>query len=160
LNFQQQKSLLNQYLPHSESKSYQMNSIKACSSRSFHEHQRHVPIPLKLSATIWYNFQWRNRSIFKNFMHHKPKRHGTKPVHPSSSRNFQRHQQHNLKHLSSVDLITTKQNKTNYLPSWIDSFPPPSKVLSKLKSILIPQSGKKCNSFTLSTDRLVSSMHI
>ncbi len=35
LNFQQQKSLLNQYLPHSKSKSYQINSIKSCSSRSF-----------------------------------------------------------------------------------------------------------------------------
>jgi len=34
LNFQQQKSLINQYLPHSESKSYQINSIKS-SSRSF-----------------------------------------------------------------------------------------------------------------------------
>ncbi len=34
LNFQQQKSLKNQYLPHSESKSYQINSIKSCSSRS------------------------------------------------------------------------------------------------------------------------------
>ncbi len=36
LNFQQQKSLKNQYLPHSESKSHQINSIKSCSSRSFH----------------------------------------------------------------------------------------------------------------------------
>jgi hypothetical protein len=47
LNFQQQKSLKNQYLPHSESKSYQINSIKSCSSRSFQQHQRHTPIPLK-----------------------------------------------------------------------------------------------------------------
>ncbi len=36
LNFQGQKSLKNQYLPHSESKSYQINSIKSCLSRSFH----------------------------------------------------------------------------------------------------------------------------
>jgi hypothetical protein len=43
--------------------------------------------------------------------------HGTKPMHPSSSRAFQRHQEHDLKHPSSVDLITTKQNK---LPSFID----------------------------------------
>ncbi len=35
LNFQWQKSLQNQYLPHSESKPYQINSIKSCSSRSF-----------------------------------------------------------------------------------------------------------------------------
>ncbi len=52
LNFQRQKSLKNQYLPHSESKSYQINSIKSCSPRSFHKHQRHIPIPLKFSATI------------------------------------------------------------------------------------------------------------
>jgi hypothetical protein len=32
-------------------------------------------------------------------------------------RAFQRHQEHDLKHLDLVDLITTKQNKTNYLPS-------------------------------------------
>jgi hypothetical protein len=52
LNFQQQKSLQNQYLPHSESKSYQINSIKFCSSRSFQQHQRHIPIPPKFSAMI------------------------------------------------------------------------------------------------------------
>jgi hypothetical protein len=42
---------------------------------------------------------------------------GAKPMHPPSSRAFQRHQEHNLKHPASVDLITTKQNK---LPSFID----------------------------------------
>ncbi len=47
LKFPQQKSLLNQYLPHCESKSYQINSIKSCSPRSFQQHQRHIPIPLK-----------------------------------------------------------------------------------------------------------------
>ncbi len=51
LNFQFQKSLKNQYLPHSESKSYKINYIKSCSSRSFQQHQRHIPIPLKFSAT-------------------------------------------------------------------------------------------------------------
>jgi len=40
-------------------------------------------------------------------------------MHPSSSRAFQRHQGHNLKHPGLVDLITTKQNK---LPSFIDRF--------------------------------------
>jgi hypothetical protein len=67
LNFQQQKSLKNQYLPHSESKSYQINSIKSCSSRSFQQHQRHIPISLKFSAMILFYFQWKNHSIFKNF---------------------------------------------------------------------------------------------
>jgi hypothetical protein len=40
------------YLPHSESKSYQTNSIKSCSSKSFQQHQKHIPIPLKFSAMI------------------------------------------------------------------------------------------------------------
>jgi hypothetical protein len=55
-----------QYLPHSESKSYQISSIKSSWSRSFQQHQRHIPIP-KFSMTIYFNFQWRNHSIFKNF---------------------------------------------------------------------------------------------
>jgi hypothetical protein len=52
LNFQWQKSLHNQSLPHFESKSYQINFIKSCSSRSFQQHQRHIPIPPKFSAII------------------------------------------------------------------------------------------------------------
>ncbi len=52
LNFQQEKLFKNQYLPHSESKSYQINSIKSCSSRSFQQHQSQVPIPPKFSTTI------------------------------------------------------------------------------------------------------------
>jgi hypothetical protein len=72
LNFQRQKSLKNQYLPHSESKSYQINSIKSCSSRSFQYHQRHIPIPPKFPATIWFNFQWRNHSTFQNFCTESP----------------------------------------------------------------------------------------
>jgi hypothetical protein len=73
LNFQLQISLKNQYLPHSESKSHQINSIKFCSSRSFQQDQRHIPVPLKFSATIWFNFQWGNHSIFKNFCTASPK---------------------------------------------------------------------------------------
>jgi hypothetical protein len=52
LNFQWHKSHKNQYLPHSESKSYQINSIKSYSWRSFKQHQRHISIPLKFWATI------------------------------------------------------------------------------------------------------------
>jgi hypothetical protein len=55
-NFQWQKPFKNQYLPHSESKSYQINFIKSCLSRSFKEHQKHIPIILKFSATIQFNF--------------------------------------------------------------------------------------------------------
>jgi hypothetical protein len=35
----------------SESKSYQINPIKSCSSRSFQQHQRHIPIPPKCLVT-------------------------------------------------------------------------------------------------------------
>jgi hypothetical protein len=35
MNFQWQKSFKNQYFPHYKSKSYQINSINSCSSRSF-----------------------------------------------------------------------------------------------------------------------------
>jgi hypothetical protein len=48
----------------------------------------------------------------------KSKCHKTKPMHPSSSRAFQRDQERDLKHPGSVDLIST--NKTNKLPSFID----------------------------------------
>jgi hypothetical protein len=41
-------------------------------------------------------------------------------MHPSLLRDFKRYQEHNLKHPSSMDLITTKQNKL--LPSFIDRF--------------------------------------
>jgi hypothetical protein len=44
-------------------------------------------------------------------------------MHPSSLRAFKRHQEHDLKHHGLVDLITTKQNKTNYDPSLIDGVP-------------------------------------
>jgi hypothetical protein len=48
-------------------KSYQINSIKSYSSRSFQQDQRHIPIPPKFSATILFYFQWKVHSIFKNF---------------------------------------------------------------------------------------------
>jgi hypothetical protein len=54
-----QKSLLkNQYLTHSESKSYQINSIKSCSSRAFQQHQMHIPGFLR-NFQLQFNFQWR-----------------------------------------------------------------------------------------------------
>jgi len=56
----------------------------------------------------------------QQLLHHKSKLHRTKPMHPSLLRAFQRHQEHNLKHPGSVNLITMKQNKTNCLPSYID----------------------------------------
>ncbi len=81
LNFQLQISFKNQYFSHSESKFYQINSIKSCSSRSFQQHQRHVTIPPKFLATILFYFQWKNHSIFKNFCTGSPNV-MAKPMHP------------------------------------------------------------------------------
>jgi hypothetical protein len=60
-------------------------------------------------------------SVKKSFniqklLHHKSKGRRTKPMH-SFLRAFQRHQEQDLKYPSLVDLISTKQNKTNYLAS-------------------------------------------
>ncbi len=109
LNFQWQKSLKNQDLPHFESKSYQINSLKSCSSRSFQQHQRHIPTPPKFSAMISFHFQWRKSFNILKLLRNKSKRHGTKPMHPTLSRAFQRHQEHNLKHPGLVNLIVAKQ---------------------------------------------------
>jgi hypothetical protein len=49
---------------------------------------------------------------------HKSKRYGTRPMHPSSLRAFQREKECNMKHTGSVDLIgTNKTKQTNYIPS-------------------------------------------
>ncbi len=111
LNAQWQKSLKNQYLPHSKSKPYQINPIKSCSSRSF--------LPPKISAMIWFYFIFSEKIIiFKNFCTASPNIMEPSPCTPPSSlRAVQRHQEHNLKHPDSVDLVITKQNRTNYLPS-------------------------------------------
>jgi hypothetical protein len=53
----------------------------------------------------------------QELLHSKFKHHGIKPMHPSLLRAFQRHQEHDLRHPGSVDLITAKQNK---LPSLIN----------------------------------------
>ncbi len=110
LNF---KSFLNEYLPHSESKSYQINSIKSCSSRSFQEHQRQVPIPPKFSPRISFNFQWRNHSLFKNFCTTSPNIMEPSPCTPP----HQELSKDNKKTIWSIPLwwILELQNKTNYL---------------------------------------------
>ncbi len=110
LNFQWQKSLKNQYLPHSKSKIYQINSIKSCSSRSF-QHTKGT-FQFLQDFQLWFNFQQKNHSIFKNFCTASPNIMEPKPIHDSLSRAFQRHQEEDMKHPGSMDLITTKQNKT------------------------------------------------
>jgi hypothetical protein len=47
----------------------------------------------------------------QKFLHRKSKCHETNMTHPVSLRAFQRDQEHDLKHLSLMDLIGTKQNK-------------------------------------------------
>jgi hypothetical protein len=51
----------------------------------------------------------------QELLHHKSKRHETKPMLPSSWGAFQRDQECDLKHHGSVDLIDTKQNKQSTL---------------------------------------------
>jgi hypothetical protein len=57
LNFQWQKSFLNQYLPHSESKSYQMNSIKSSAHQDLSENTEGT-------FQFFQNFQLRFNLIF------------------------------------------------------------------------------------------------
>jgi hypothetical protein len=52
----------------------------------------------------------------QELLHRKSKCHETKPMHPSSSRAFQRDQETNLKHPGSTGLIGTSK-QTNYLAS-------------------------------------------
>jgi hypothetical protein len=80
----------------------------------------------------------------QEFLHRKSKRHGTKPMHPFSSRAFQREQERDLRHPGSVDLIGTnkiKQNKTNKLPCFIDRLHPLSGVRQLFTAIHIEGDG-------------------
>jgi len=121
LNFHRQKSLRNQYLPHSESKSYQINSIKSCSSRSFQQHQRHIPIPPKFQLRfdlisseeiIWYS---------RTFAPQVQTSRNQAPRHPSLSRAFPK----TLRTWSQASWFGGSHNyktKQNKLPSFIDRF--------------------------------------
>ncbi len=118
LKFQWQKSLKNQYLPHSESKSYPRKFIKFCSPRSFQQPKAHSNSSEIFSCDLIY-FSVKKSFNIQELLHRKSKCRGTKPMHPSSSRAFQGRQEHDLKHPSWVALITTKQNN---LPSFINRF--------------------------------------
>jgi hypothetical protein len=77
----------------------------------------------------------------QELLHYKLKHHGIKPMRPSSSRAFQRYQEHDLRHLGSVDFITTKQNR---VPSFIDGlvWPVPlAQVLPCPQLIFVPKPG-------------------
>jgi hypothetical protein len=118
LNFQGQKSFLNQYLPHSESKSYKIKFIKSCSPRYFQKNQDHIPIPPKFSATIQFNFQWRNHSIFNNFCTaslNAMKLSWCTPPSQELSKETK-----NVIWNIPVQWISSVQNKTNYFVSYIN----------------------------------------
>jgi len=71
-------------------KSYQINSIKSCSSRSFEQRKRHFPIPSNI-----FSYDLNYISMTKSFniqelLHHKPKCHGTKPIMHSPHRELSR----------------------------------------------------------------------
>ncbi len=55
--FSVEKFTLNQYIPHFKYKSYQINSFKSCSSRSFQQNQRHILIPPQFLAMISFIFR-------------------------------------------------------------------------------------------------------
>ncbi len=67
----------------------------------------------------------------QELLHRKFKCHGTKPIHPSSLRAFQRDQEHDLKDASWMDFISTnktKQNKIDYVSFLIEEL-----TISKLQ---------------------------
>ncbi len=99
-----------------KSKSYQINSMKSCSSRSFQE----TPKAHSNSSEIFnyylfsFNFIFSEKKSFniQELLHCQSKSHGTKPMHPFLSRAFQRHQEQELEASPFGGLlIITKQNK-------------------------------------------------
>jgi len=113
--FSSRNSFKIKYLPYLT----KINSIKSCSSRSFNNTKG--TFQFLLYFQLWFNLIFRvkiiqySRTFASQVQMSWNQAHAP---HPSSLRAFQRHQEHNLKHPSSVNLITT-QNKTNYLPSYI-----------------------------------------
>jgi hypothetical protein len=118
LNFQRQKSLKN-----STSHILNSNLTKQIPLNPAHQdlsNNTKGTFQFLQKFQLWFNLVFSEEIILypRTFAEQVHKRHENKPVHPaSSSRAFKRHQEHYLKHPGLVDLITTKQNKTNYLPS-------------------------------------------
>jgi hypothetical protein len=67
LNFQQQKSLKNQCLPHLSCENYEINSIKSTMPRAFQQHHECPQIPIQFSVLILYSFHWENGSTINSF---------------------------------------------------------------------------------------------
>ncbi len=108
LNFQRQKSLKNQYLPHSESKSYQINFIKSYLA----------DLPNNTKGTFWFlkKFQLQFNLIFSEEIIQYSRTFAPEvqiswnQAHaPLLIESFPKTFEHDLKHPGLVDIITTKQ---------------------------------------------------
>jgi len=110
LNFQQPKWLKNQYFPHSESKSYLINSIKSCSSRSFQQH--HKKFQFLWNFQLWFDLIFSEKIIqySRTFCTAS-----SNVMEPSLPRAFQRHQKTPWSEASQFG--GSPNHKTNYLPS-------------------------------------------
>jgi len=101
-------------LPHSESKSYQINCIKSWSSRSFHNTEG--TFQFLQNFQLWFNLIFSEKMIqYTRTSTPQVQMPWNQADAPSSSRAFQRDLEHDLKHPGLVDLIST-----NKLPSFID----------------------------------------
>jgi len=119
LNFQQQKSLKNQYLSYSKSKSYQINSIKYCSSRLSQQYQS----PFQFLRNFQLRFNWIfSEEIIQYSRTFAPQVQTWMERSPCTAPHWELSKDTKntiRKNPGLVDLISTKakQNKTNYLPS-------------------------------------------
>ncbi len=113
-NFQSQKSVKSQDFPHSGSKSYQINSIKSCSSRSnntkTHSNSSKIFSYDLISFSVKKIIQY-SRTFVPQVQTSWNQAHA-----PLLVKSFQRHQEHNLKHPGLVNLIVTKQ--TTFIDKW------------------------------------------
>jgi len=108
LNFQWQKSLKNQYLPHSESKSYQINSI--------HPVHQGLSTNTKDTFQFLWNFQLQFNLIFSEKIIQYSKTSTLQvqtPWNQVDAPLLKRDQKCDLKQPSSVDLISTNETKQN-----------------------------------------------
>jgi len=94
LNFQQQNSLKNQYLPQLSSENCEINSIKSDSPKAFQKHQEHLQIPMKFSVSIFYSFIEKNGSIINSLHTIAPnslKPRWCTPIHRELFRRYREH---------------------------------------------------------------------
>jgi hypothetical protein len=111
LNFQQQKSLKNQYLLHSESKSYQITPIESLLNQDLSNNTKCTFQSLK-KIQLWFHLIFNEKIIpysrtFAPQVQTSWNQSPCTPPHRELSKDTEN--THNLKHSSLVDLIITKQ---------------------------------------------------